>query len=212
MNKIQLTNLLRNEFSKPSPSNNIVRGIGINDADYMTAPRINGAKTICPAYSAWTSMLYRACSVEYHERNPTYRGAEVCNEWLSFMSFRNWWMLHHHDGWALDKDLLVIGNKKYGPKECLYVPTWLNTFTLDCGASRGNLPIGVTYDKRKEMFMAQCKNLGGKSFIGYFRDPLIAHQAWRCRKVNLARELKPSMDAIDLRIYPNICKIIMEAK
>ena len=212
MSRVQLTELLRNEFRKANPSNNMVGGVGVNDADYMTVPRINGVKTMCPAYSAWTAMIYRAYSGEYHERNPTYRGAAVCNEWLSFMSFRKWWISNHRDGWALDKDLLVIGNKKYGPKECLYVPVWLNTFTLDCGASRGKLPIGVTYDKRKGMFMAQCKNLSSNSFIGYFCDPLEAHVAWRERKNKLAKELKPSMDAIDLRIYPNICKIIMEAK
>lgn len=212
MNKIKLTRLLRDEFRKVNPSNNTVSGIGVNDADYMTSPRINGVKTICPAYSAWTSMLYRAYSEQYHERNTTYHGVEVCHEWLSFMSFRDWWMVNHHDGWALDKDLLVIGNKKYSPKECLYIPIWLNTFTLDCGASRGELPIGVTYDKRKEMFMAQCKSLGNKSFIGYFSDPLLAHQAWMSRKINLARELKSSMDEVDVRIYPNVIKIIEAAK
>lgn len=212
MNKIQLTNLLRNEFSKTNPSNNMVRGIGVNDADYMTTPRVNGVKTICPAYSAWSAMLYRAYSEQYHERNKTYHGVKVCHEWLSFMSFREWWLANHHDGWALDKDLLVIGNKKYGPKECLYVPIWLNTFTLDCGASRGKLPIGVTYDKRKEMFMAQCKGLGNKSFIGYFSDPLSAHQAWKCRKINLAIELKASIDEVDVRIYPNVIKIIENAR
>ena len=189
-------------------------GVGINDADYMTTPTVDGAVLCDPAYRAWYSMLQRAYDKKLHDRQQTYSDVTVCKEWHSFSAFRAWWLASYREGWQLDKDLLVVGNREYGPDACIYVPRWLNNFTTDSGASRGELPIGVRLDTRRGKYMAQCCNpiTGKQHNLGYFTTPAAAHEAWLSYKLQLADQLKPDMDAIDQRIYPNVVTIIKAAR
>lgn len=192
----------------------LVFGVGINDADYITRPVINGVNTECPAYRAWKSMLCRGYSMPYKIRQPTYLNVSVNKEWHLFSTFREWWIENHVDSFSLDKDLLVVDNDQYSKSNCIYVPQWLNSFLIDRFALRGCLPIGVSFDRNNSRYICQCHNpvtaKGEK--VGRFKTAKSAHLAWRNRKLYWALELKDRMDAIDLRIYPNVCKIIMEAK
>lgn len=43
-----------------------------------------------------------------HKKWPSYIGVTVCDEWRSFMKFREWWLENHVDGWQIDKDLLTL--------------------------------------------------------------------------------------------------------
>lgn len=190
-----------------------LHGVGVNDASYCTQVRIDGRYIRCPAYTAWSDMLKRAYSNKLHEEHPSYIGVKVCNGWHSFMEFRRWWLEHHVDGWQLDKDILS-GCRMYSPEACLFVPSWLNNFIMDRGADRGEWPIGAHFDKRRGKFMALCSNceIGCREYLGYFDTPEAAHLAWRTRKLELALELKPKMDEIDIRIYPRVIEIINNAK
>ena len=186
---------------------------GINDANYRTKPRIGGVIIACPAYQTWVGMIKRAHSKEFQSNNQTYIGVTVCNEWLSFSSFRKWWLKHHVDDFALDKDILCE-SREYSPSACLFVPQWLNNFTIDRGVARGDWPIGVYLDRSTGKFKSQCRNpsSGKYEHLGRFSEPVSAHLAWRNRKLDLALELKPKMDEIDLRIYPRIVEIINNAR
>lgn len=186
-----------------------VQGFGVNDADYNVNPTINGRKVMCPAYMAWVSMIGRCYSSKYQEKQPTYIGVTVCDEWRSFMKFREWWLENHVYGWQMDKDLLT-DDRQYSPTSCIYVPGWLNTFTNDCGGRRGALMIGVTFEKRIGRFRATCSNpsIGTNERLGCFLTETEAHVAWLRRKLALAKELKDEMDEIDFRIYPRIVEII----
>ena len=133
----------------------LVQGVGVNDAPYCTQPRIYGKQVRCPAYRAWTGILTRAYSDKYHAKRPTYSGVTVCEDWHSFMSFRHWWLENQVDGWELDKDILY-DDVVYSPETCIFVPSWLNSFTTDSGSSRGELPIGVDFHKQAGKYRAQC--------------------------------------------------------
>ena len=191
-----------------------VYGVGTNDADYITAPMANGVKLWDPAYKAWSGILQRAYSQKFHAANPTYVGVTVCKEWHSFRAFRAWWLDNYRDGFQCDKDLLVAGNREYGPDACIYVPSWLNSFTVDCGAVRGEFPIGVSFCKQTGKYKSQCCNpiTGKNRNLGRFSTPKAAHEAWLTYKLALADQLKPQMDAIDQRIYPNVVTIIKAAR
>ncbi len=129
-------------------------------------------------------MLERCYSAKYHERKPTYNGCSVAKEWHSFSTFRAWMIKQEWNGNQLDKDLLIPGNKVYGPDTCVFVSGKLNTFMSDCGSARGEWPLGVCWDSTKGKLISQCSNpfTGKKEHLGYFTDPFEAHEAWRERK------------------------------
>ena len=191
----------------------LVYGVGVNDAPYCTKPTIDGKRFYCPAYVAWNNMLTRSYSAKFHASRPTYSGVTVCDEWHSFMAFRAWWIENQVDGCPIDKDLLS-DDACYSPDTCIFVPVWLNAFTTDSCAKRGVYPIGVDFRKGKGRFRAQCCNHMSKKrdHLGYFDTPEAAHLAWLNRKLEIALELKPKMDEIDLRIYPRVIEIINNAK
>ena len=191
----------------------LVCGFGVNDADYVVRPSTGIRWEICPAYDAWRGMVKRAFSKKFQMKNKTYCGVSVCDEWRSFMAFREWWLDNHVDGWWIDKDL-ITDNREYSPENCIYVPAWLNNFTIGRNSARGKYPIGATYDRSNGVFRALCSNpvTGKPSTIGIFKTPEAAHLAWRSRKLEYAAQMKNEMDAIDARIYPRVVEIINRAK
>lgn len=210
---IDLSNMIRNSY----PANNRSRairtkifGVGENDADYVVQPYVNGKQLRCPAYGAWHHILGRAYDAKFAYKNPAYAGVAVCKEWLSFSNFREWWVENSVGGWDIDKDLLLVGNRMYGPDKCIYVPTWLNRFLLNSASARGKFPLGVFLHKQKGKFHAKCAHpISGKTMsLGYHSCPELAHEAWKDCKLNIALELKPMMDEIDPRIYRNAVSII----
>ena len=179
----------------------LVYGVGINDADYVvqvkeTVGYVDGRQKqrliwICPYYRAWKDMLKRCYSTKYQERNPTYKDCSVSEEWLTFSVFKSWMEEQDWEGKQLDKDILFKGNKEYSADTCVFVTNMVNTFTLDCGASRGEYLIGVCWDKRDCKFQSRCRHPFTKrsEHLGYFNCPQEAHKAWLKRKLELAHLL-----------------------
>ena len=176
----------------------LVFGVGNNDADYIVQRKetidVNGKQKlvwICPYYLAWQNMLKRCYSTKYKDKNPTYIGCSVTDEWLTFSVFKNWMMTQDFEGNQLDKDLLVEGNKVYSPETCVFVTPMVNSFTIDRGASRGEFLIGVHWDKNAGKFKSQCCNPFTKKqeYLGLFTCGQDAHEVWLNRKLELAYEL-----------------------
>ena len=217
MNKVQLSLWIEANYPATATSISLRKprfGVGLNDADYITTPSVNGIRLLDPAYSAWANMLVRSYDPKFHEKQPTYVGVTVCEDWHSFSAFRTWWLANHRDGFSLDKDLLTPGNREYSPWSCIYIPQWLNNLTTDNGAGRGELPIGVCIRKQTGLYQSNCRNpiTGKLHTIGLFKTPEAAYVAWRRYKLSLADQLKPEMDAIDQRIYQNVVTIIKAAR
>lgn len=162
----------------------LVYGIGVNDADYIVKPVINGKQVTCQFYAAWSHMIERCYSSKLHSRYPSYAGCSVVSEWHSFSAFREWMIDQDCDGVSLDKDLLFPGNKVYSPSTCVFITARLNSFTTDSARARGVWPIGVYFESRRVKFKAQCCNpfSGNTEHLGYFTCPESAHEAWRARK------------------------------
>lgn len=155
-----------------------VYGVGINDADYIIEINVNGKRVVCPYYSRWKSMLQRCYDPKFHEKNPTYSGCSVCDDWLTFSNFRAWMTEQDWRVKELDKDLLIPGNKVYSQETCLFVPMEINMLLNNNAAKRGKWPIGVHFHKARGKFEAQCNINGKLKHLGYFRTPEEAHQAY----------------------------------
>ena len=177
----------KNSLAKRKP----VFGVGENDSDYITKIVVRGKTIACPAYIKWKSMLLRAYSADCHSRQVTYFGVSVCEDWLTFSTFRNW--LCKHDGFEsldLDKDILQAGNKIYSPEYCLLVTRSVNTLLLDGQKSRGKLMVGVSMNRG--LFMSQCNNGNRQVTLGRFNTEEEAHEVYKYHKyhhiVNVANE------------------------
>ncbi|WAW11513.1 hypothetical protein vBAcePPAc_0136 [Aeromonas phage vB_AceP_PAc] len=205
---------LREDYPIISKNRSKVCCVGINDSDYLTQPKPNGLVVKCPIYDTWKNIINRSYNTKLHKTNPTYKDVEVCTEWLVFSNFREWFIKNHIDGYHLDKDIFSKEVKIYSPETCIYIPVWLNSFITANGASRGKYKIGVHWSKHNKKFVAQISNpISFKNeFIGYFQQEDLAHNAWLKRKLELTLELKPEMDKIDIRIYPNVVNIIHNIK
>jgi len=178
----------------------LVYGFGINDADYVTRKvetiSVNGVRKqrlvwTCPYYRVWVNMLERCYSAKFQERQPTYKGCSVSEEWLRFSNFKSWMERQDWEGMQLDKDLLLEGNKVYSKETCVFVTSVVNSFTSDCRASRGEWLIGVCWNKKNGKFVSRCCNPFTKKneYLGLFDCELEAHQEWLNRKLELAHLL-----------------------
>lgn len=155
-------------------------GHGINDVDESTW--FGGKQS--PAYVAWRSMLMRCYSAKYQARNFTYKGCYVCPEWLYFSNFKVWFDDNYREGFALDKDILIEGNKIYAPETCRYVPSYLNSLLTDSAAARGDLPLGIT--RNNASYRAACCNGHRKRINKTFKrleDAVIWYKATKKRVV-----------------------------
>jgi hypothetical protein len=154
-------------------------GVGIVDVDYQVQPRINGKKIVCKYYSTWAGMIERCYSDASMRKRPTYIGCSVVKGWHSFKGFREWMINQSWEGKELDKDIIVPGNKIYGPETCVFVSHAINSLLNDHGVSRGVFPQGVSYYKVNRKYIARFNRFGNEIYLGSFRTPEEASAVYR---------------------------------
>lgn len=169
-------------------------GVGINDADYVVKPKINGKQIWCPIYKIWKNMLERCYDKKRHAKNPTYIGSTVSESWLTFSNFKKWMESQDYLGKELDKDIIVPNNKHYSPETCVFVTSEINLLLTDCGATRGKYPIGVSFSKGNNKYVAQCSVNSKHKNLGYYNTPEEASQVYNKFKVNHIRKVALEQD------------------
>ena len=191
-----------------SPS---VYGTGVLGTKYQST--ISGVKT--KEYMLWQSMLKRCYSDVCKKKQPTYEGCEVSDKFKSYEYFYEW--CHEqvgfgNEGWQLDKDLLVKGNKVYSENTCVFIPTEINSVLIKCTATRGEYLIGVCWHNTNKAFRAMVsKNKGKPENLGYFNTEIEAFNAYKQAKENYIKELANKwVDRIDPRAYNALMKYQVE--
>ena len=124
----------------------LVYGVGIND--WVGAVKVDGK--LIMEYTLWARMLERCFDEKYKQKYPTYQGVTCSKEWLlmtSFIEDVSKMKGYDLDGWHLDKDILVKGNKLYSKDACCFVPLEVNLLLTKCDKTRGEWPVGVCFDK-----------------------------------------------------------------
>ena len=159
---------------------NRVYSVGLNDADYKVQPIINGKRVLCPFYQKWIGMIRRCYSRKWLEKNPTYEGCTVCDEWLTFSNFKKWMEVQDWQGKHLDKDIIIKGNKVYQPEACAFVTIETNSLINESTKARGNYLIGVSFEVKKNKFRASCSLSHGRQVnLGHFNTEIEAHDTYR---------------------------------
>jgi hypothetical protein len=169
----------------------LVHGVGINDADYTVTSRVGGKVVFCPFYRAWRDMVARCYSVKLQQKNPTYIGCSVADEWLVFSSFKSWMVEQDWEGKALDKDILIQNNKVYSSSRCIFVIEKINNLLNNHASGRGKYPVGVSSPSRKGAvkYSAWCSVNGKGVQIGVYETPDKAHQAYKSFKYSVIAEV-----------------------
>ena len=101
-----------------------------------------------PVYNVWRTLLGRVCTEKHREQFPAYADCEVCEEWLCYQNFAEWWNKNmYHIGTErmhLDKDILIKGNKVYSPDTCLIVPQSINEIFHSSGKKKKDVDLPHT--------------------------------------------------------------------
>ena len=177
----------------------LVQGGGINDRSCPA--KVNGK--ITKEYTLWRSMLQRCYSKPFLEKQPTYIGCSVSDNFKHYHLFHVWCQTQvgfGKEGYQLDKDLLIKGNKLYSEDTCVFIPNVTNSILLKTAAGRGLLPIGVT--KNRKGFRAKCRIDGKEKCLGTFP---ILEDAFKEYKLFKESHIKAQAEIykheIDVRAY-----------
>lgn len=193
MKNIRYFNLTRGKVKNPyKPS---VCGLGYLGVG-KHVKKIN--KVSSKVYSVWSSMI-RRCE---NGKRSTYQDVKVCKEWECFQNFGDWFEENyksHMEGWELDKDILIKGNKIYSPETCAFVPKEINNLFVKNDKGRGKLPIGVSFCKMTNKFKVSSEYGNGKTT---FDTPEQAFNTYKIAKENRIKEIADEWQPlIEDRVY-----------
>ena len=179
-----------------------VHSVGVLGNKYPS--EVNRVKT--KEYVLWTHMLQRCYSDSYKKKYPTYEGCEVSENFKSYEYFYEW--CHKQigftdEGWHLDKDLLIKGNKVYSENTCVFMPAEINSLLVKSDKKRGKHLIGVYWCKKGKAFKAQVsRNKGMQEHLGYFKTEIEAFHAYKQAKETFIKEQAEKWKSqIDIRAY-----------
>ena len=165
-----------------------VYGVGVSGTKYPIT--VNGVKT--KEYELWRDMLKRCYSDTYQKKRPTYEGCKCSDNFLHYEYFYEWCHKQvgfNNEGWHLDKDLLIKGNKVYSEDSCVFIPAEINSLLIKSTASRGEHLIGVHWSNTNKAFRARvCKNKGKREHLGFFDTELEAFNAYKQAKESFIKE------------------------
>lgn len=138
-----------------NPFDRTVNGVGYRGL-LLNGDMVDGSGINRRAYKCWQDMLERVY-YKNGDKNPTYRDVIVEEQFHCFSYFleKIWNNLIKENEFpedmslALDKDILLKGNKVYGENRVILVPQEINNMFTKNDKRRGNLPIGVRLSGRK---------------------------------------------------------------
>lgn len=144
-----------------NPYDKSVYGVGyIGEGAYKT--RIDGKHPA--SYLIWVTIIRRCCSEEAKDEYPAYYGrCTVCDEWLNYQNFADWYESNRYDvdgRLHIDKDILVPGNTIYAPEFCLLVPQRINMHFMRGKRGVSGLPRGVRQTKEGYTAVYNTRKLG----------------------------------------------------
>lgn len=203
------------EFTKGEVKNSYDRtiyGVGfIGEGRHR--PSLDNVKTF--QYECWRNMILRCYDEKFLKKHPTYKDCYVCEQWHNFQNFAEWFEKNYYvsgERMNLDKDILIKGNKVYSPTTCIFVPQVINLLFVKNDSIRGDLPIGVHFDKQTNKFKSQCKIGNGKMRnLGRFTNLEEAFFKYKAFKEGYIKEVADKYkDKIPLKLYQAMCNYKVE--
>lgn len=158
---------------------------------------VDGKKRRLWEYVEYTECLRRRYDEKFQERQPTYKGCTadvgVFDIFANFIPMirrlRKEYNFPKDMKLRLDKDILKKGNKHYSEENCVLIPQALNSLFTKRGGSRGELPIGVTYNISHKQYQAQMSKNNSHKNLGYFNTPEEAFNVYKIAKEQYIKQI-----------------------
>lgn len=165
----------------------LVHGWGVNDSNQPITKMVEGRQVKCPYYSRWEAMIRRV------EKDPSYAGVTICEEWRYFSAFELWMSSQGWQGRELDKDLLSKSSKTYSPETCTFLPNYINRIIVSHKAENsGGLPLGVVDVTKDGTELFKVSLEGGFTpevySYGHYTTKEECHQAWQIAKASQLKQ------------------------
>ena len=156
-------------------------------------------------YRLWNNMVNRCYNEKELSRNPTYKDCHVSENWRYLSNFKEWCnnqIGFGNQGWHLDKDILVKGNKVYSEDTCCFVPHEINNLFTKADRIRGKYPIGIYEDKQAGKFKVRISVEGKQKHVGRYYCEKEAFYAYKVAKEQYIKEVANKWKGqIDVRVY-----------
>lgn len=134
-------------------------------------------------YKIWYKMFFRCYSPDKYI---TYENCEVDKEWHNYQNFAEWCSKNYVEGFALDKDILVYGNKIYGPNTCCFVPQEINNQFYSSNFNHELFGIRKVSDN---IYRPRLKKFDKEIYLGSFDNKEKAIDVYKNAKENYIHEL-----------------------
>jgi hypothetical protein len=136
------------------------------------------------------------------KKAPLYVGCT--NEFENFQDFAEWCQtqIGYNLDFCLDKDLLIKGNKKYSKNTCVFIPQEINKLFTKRQRFRGDLPIGLTWEKNKTSIRVGFTRDNNRVNAGSYYDIYEAFSVYKKLKEDWIKvQAENWRDEIDPRAY-----------
>ena len=178
-----------------------IYGVGVVGNELV----IDNLGNLLKEYKLWQDMIKRCYNSEFVQKNPTYKDCHVSENFKYYPYFKEWCNQQigfGNEGWHLDKDILVKGNKVYSEETCCFVPREINCLLVNRRLHRGEYPVGVSYDKQRDKFVAGYSVNGVRKHLGCFTNEQEAFLVYKQAKESYIKEVaEKRKDQIDPRVY-----------
>ena len=148
----------------------LVLGVGVND--WIGPTTIDGKQI--KEYLLWKSMIVRCYGDKNIDNLKSYLGVSCDKKWLSMSAFiedlksiENYEKVINED-WAMDKDILEVGNKIYSKDTVCFVPKEINNAFKGLYSNCNKLPSGITKRKGSGSFYVSISINGKTKYLGSF--------------------------------------------
>lgn len=159
------------------------------------------------SYVIWHSMLERCYNKEMRYKWPTYSDCVICEEWKYLSNFKRWFDEHYIEGWHLDKDILVKGNRVYSPKTCCFVPQEINIL-FDKHTYKGDSGIQGVHTRENGI---SFQVVVARKYLGTFYDKEQAFKVYKVAKEKYIKEAADKWkDQLEPRVYEAMCNYQVE--
>ncbi len=165
-------------------------------------------------YIIWNGIRQRCYNENNKDKLMSYKDVEMSENFKFYSYFKEW--CHQQtgfdqDGWHLDKDILIKGNKVYSDNTCCFVPHEINTLLVKRNSLRGEFPIGVGFYKPLNKYISKLSTHGKARNLGYFSSVEEAFAVYKREKEKYIKEVANKWkDQIDPRVYESLMNWTIE--